>query len=396
MTFLSGAVRLVELLAVRRPHATIWTRLSPLQRPRKLYHSWESPSKQTVPCLVRGRLRHEKRPSVLLQFSRNLQTSSGSSENERDPPSENVIARKAKLRKEQPRLWKRWSAAETARLTQMHEDGHTWVTISHALGRSRTAVTHYAKRKGLSTPMPSFTKEEDELILAAGAAKVPWREVYTQMPHHRLQTLSYRYRKLLHGDAVVPGSRTRSNFSRGSNFSREEDECILHLRGERKTWTEILKHLPGRKDASNIQLRYERIVPRADWIKVRHSSWWSEEENERFGAMHDAGHSAKEMAAALGRCLRSVYARIRDNREQPTEDTPVTRRKFWTQKETKRLLEMEASGRYTLGEMAKILDKSYGATNYKLSMLGVGRKDGKNRRSAPRSAPRSEPYQRRS
>lgn len=287
-----------------------------------------------------------------------------------------------------------YSSAELTTLAQMLEKGHTHAEIGEAIGRSEGAITRQKNKLGLANTRREFTDEEDAQIRAftADNTRISWKTLRTLMPHRSLGALRYRYARL--NDAPENKLKKKKSVRWESASQRQaEAEELVKLRNQGLGWIKIAKRMSGgAKNPDYYQRRYNLLVPKESRPVVRDSRWWTEEDIQRLIQLSAAGLLNREIAAAMGKSLLSIQSR---KWRLATGILPAhnpTRRR-WLKQEVERLLELDASGTYSLPAIASLLDRTVESVAHKLESLSPRRNPWPDRRGCCTRGKSSEPRQ---
>lgn len=264
---------------------------------------------------------------------------------------------------------KKWTTADLTRFAQLRDEGFASADIAKNLGRTERAVCNAAQRYGLATSRLPFTKSEDDRIrkvieglagLAANDDSI--KQVCKELPHRSVTALTRRCRWLASGETVEEPPALRRA------YSRAEDELLKKLRDQRASWPEIQKAMPGRTSTSLLN-RYRLIVPEESRVAVQSPRWWNEEQKERLRALKREGRSGLEISVELGKSRDAIYhqfARLKTPRVAKQDSREPH---HWSKREREELLELDAAGKHTYGEIACVLNRTLPAVDCMLRKL---------------------------
>ena len=143
--------------------------------------------------------------------------------------------------------------------------------------------------------------EEEELLLQLREEGKSWAEIDEFFPERSWKALQGRYYILLSGP---PKTRTY----RINPWTDEETELLLKLVDDNLSWKEIAKRLPGRSEGSSRE-RYrilkESSAPTSNWKQ------YTAEDDDAILKALKSGKTVKEISQLLERDQSSVRKRIR-------------------------------------------------------------------------------------
>lgn len=278
----------------------------------------------------------------------------------------------AQERTPQRRGTRKYNASENALLLQMRSEGKSAPEIGKALGRSANAIYKAFQRREVARLITRYTKEQDEEIAKAGPTAAGLRHLQRRI--HDLSTLHLdvlqaRYRKVTKSQTITdrPGRR--------NPFTSAENALIKELTDQGIPTPEIVKRLlPRRTNASSVRRQYFRIVPRELWSAARNSYFWTQAEKEQLRGLMTAGVPRLEIASRMGRSIGSIKKQCQVARAENTGVNAGHGLRIWSKEETQRLIEMDASHKYSVLEIARTLGRSVHSVDSKLKRLGAARK----------------------
>lgn len=273
------------------------------------------------------------------------------------------------------RSYKRYTSSEVAMISKMRSENKTWDEIGESLGRTADAVGKMYASRGLRKSIKPYTEDEIAQIRQFGSTLAGRIELQERMPGRGLVSITRKYHSLLKEEekhsGVKPGVKVK--------YSKSEDDLIQKLRGEGLEFSEICGELfPRRVRAGSVRTRYYKIVPRELRIERKSSVFWSDAEEEQLAALHSSGnYTMKEIALKMGKPHSSVSFQLLNQRVRDSQMMDAaskrpsggSRIRPWSEEDTEKLLELDASGQYSRFDMAMILGRTYGAMKSKLEYL---------------------------
>lgn len=258
-----------------------------------------------------------------------------------------------------------WTPEQDARLRKLYGT-MPYRELAGRLGRTPDAISRRAIRLGLAekkgspaTPSRAWTPEEDE-VLRKGYRRLFARDLAGQLGRSAGSVI---------GRARFLGiTRERRRDLPNRPWTEKEDRAMRKGYGKRpvEELAESLGRTPGavQSRARTLGLR-QPPKPRAG----EHRHWTPEEEKllrKEYGRI-----PAKELAARLGRTVKSVH--LRAIKSGLSESKPRTNpMKRWTKGEDEEL--RKGFGRLPLKELAARLDRTIDSINGRARMLGLAGK----------------------
>ena len=203
-----------------------------------------------------------------------------------------------------------------------------------------------------------WTAEEEERLVRLREEDRSWEELAEYFPGRTWQALASKYYKLK--GLSEPKAEVK-------HWTTEEDETLLELKEKNEPWGDIVKRFPERSPAA---IRSHYTYLRRDQSLAPASTWkpYTDEEKELLlkvaGTDTTWSERAKQFPGRSGRSLKSQYAKLKQEDPQDFH--------YWTSDEEDRLVEELERGK-TLEEVGVLLGRSTDMVKkkvYQLTRLG--------------------------
>lgn len=332
---------------------------------------------QNVACAVTSRLSKCRTP-IRLQFRHTVQTTrTQSTHHSKQPivaPAVGVASDASELENNEeidwppPKLnsvkpkWTRskWTAAEDARLIQMRSEKHPLRDICAVFNRTKFSI------KARSREMLKMDASADDNILKARRDGLSWQQLSDAMPAYSMRQIRQRHSIILQ-QAVDGGAHQNSQRSIG-RYSAEEDRKLMECRQQAMSFAEVAKAMGSKRTVQALATRYRVLMRRESGLqdgKTRHQHWWSESEQEKLQSMIDEGVKLADVAAVLGKPVRSVRAKLESMRNHENVYLGV---KTWSKGENELLSELVEAGQKP-GEISKRMGRTLSSVHGRLTRL---------------------------
>jgi transcriptional regulator len=197
-----------------------------------------------------------------------------------------------------PQSARYWRAEEEQRLLHMKREGATAREIAAVLGRSRDSVNRRSMLLRAGKPAPKASPSER-------------RERWTLQEEQRLLELrasgltALEMAKLLPGRTGGAVERKLSQFPdlprlRARSWSKDEDDTLIRLRQEGKTWSEVAAALPSRTPVA-AKMRAVLLMDRGHSLFHKSGRRWPNVPDEKLIRMREQGMTWKQIASAMQR-----------------------------------------------------------------------------------------------
>ena len=181
-----------------------------------------------------------------------------------------------------------------------------------------------------------WSKADEERLLRLRREGKSWHELMSSFEGRTWIALSQKYDKLTHN---------RSNRKRGAKKKKwtvEEDESLLKHVAAGESWEAIAEKLPGR----TAQATYHRHRKLTGALQAPKAVWksYTREEDERIIRAINSGRPVKQVSEMMDRNERSVRDRISLLRDAGRLDTSLSFRKPYTDDELELIHEKRQRG----------------------------------------------------
>lgn len=167
----------------------------------------------------------------------------------------------------------RYTFEEDALLKKLYREGNSWQKITESFPRRtpqalKRRLKILLERESQSESNPHleslkskdrdfWTDEQDEILVRLRLEGSSWEDVVAALPlpERTANAARSRFQHLKENHNIKSPLRDKSR------YGSEEDQMILKLKGEGKSWSEIAEALPGpkRSDAA-LYIKYMRLI----------------------------------------------------------------------------------------------------------------------------------------
>lgn len=166
-------------------------------------------------------------------------------------------------------------------------------------------------------------------------------------------------------ESNISGSTLLKRAKGQKSWTVEEEERLLELRGQQKSWNEIREFFPGRNRKS-LLTKYARLTKDLNKPK-KDSIPWTQEEKQTLLELVKAETSWEEIAKHLPRrnakSVKAQYYRVRKE-----VSVPKSKRKYWTAEEHDLIVDALEKN-LSVEEIAQLLNRSVVAVNEQVTIL---------------------------
>jgi len=197
------------------------------------------------------------------------------------------------LRSEVPKHFEKWSRSDVAHLRRMRDEGQTVSRIAIVLGRTVAAVSSKIGELGISAHA-NWTLEEDTVVADGVKRKLSNKEIAAMLPGRTANAINQRAAKL-----GLTGPRAFRP------WTQKERDAVREAVKIGAKYSDIAAWLGRTTRGVNWQVRVMGLThPASTLVKT-----YSKSEDEEIRRGWRAGERPADVAARLGRPVRSVYCR---------------------------------------------------------------------------------------
>ncbi len=222
--------------------------------------------------------------------------------------------------------YKPYTQVEDQCLIQLKEQGLEWDEIAESFeGRTAAGLrnrwdNNLKWKLGLKSKLTDFKPEEDQRLIELRGQGLNWDEIAESFEGRTASALKSRWHNTLKHNLGIEPTRT--------DFTPEEDQRLIQLKGQGLKWDEIAESFEGRT-SSALQSRWHNHL-KHDLGQERTKNTFTPKEDRLLIKLKGQGLKWDEITKSFdGRTIRSLESRWRrllkpktEPKTQETEDAP--------------------------------------------------------------------------
>ena len=248
---------------------------------------------------------------------------------------------------------------EARKALSLTTDATATSSVSHTeddvKGSNMLSTPKLDKRTEKGSKIPWTAEEEEQLMKLRGEGK-SWKELEEYFRPRTWRSLTGKYHRLKGTDTT-----------RNSNpWTAEEDETIFRLRASGVSWKEIAKQMPGREESTVRSHHYYLVKKRDEAPAIARGKNYTDEEKELMltvGKMDIPWREKKRIyfPDRSIKSLKGLYNNIKPEKESPRE--------AWTPEDDDRLIELLKQGDLKMDGIAQSMGRTMPAIGNRVYFL---------------------------